>query len=180
MLLWSLSVLQTWARLPRSLSGRQPLTASDNESQVCDHHTGVVRYIGVCDVEDGEGCGLLGISGAWERLYSAIGDALLWNGPIQERVATCYPNFHENTLRQELPVDLLTRFDTLMAACTRETDPADMHGPFEVTTKDMDSAEGRKWLEELLNLYDEVTKRNAVEWERTKGTSQSRTEYSFS
>jgi hypothetical protein len=40
----------------------------------------------------------------------------------------------------------------------RETDSTGMHGPFEVSTKDMDSAEARKWLEELLNLYDEVTK----------------------
>jgi hypothetical protein len=51
-------------------------------------------------------------------------------------------------------------------ACTRETDPTGMHGPFEVTTKNMDSAEARKWLEELLYLYDEVTKRDAVEWVR--------------
>jgi len=138
-----------------------------------------VRYIGVCDVEDGEGCGLVGISGAWERLYSAIGDALLWNGPIQERVATCYPNFHENILRRELPADLLARFEAIMAACTRETDPTGMHGPFEATTKDMDSAEARKWLEELLNLYDAVTKRDAVQWERTKGISLSRTDHAF-
>jgi len=66
-----------------------------------------------------------------------------------------------------------------MASCTRETDPTGMHGPFEMTTKDMDNAEARKWLEELLNLYDEVTKRDAVQWERTKGISLSRTDYSF-
>lgn len=145
-----------------------------------DHHTSVMRRTGVCSFQDG---GKLwhqvGINYAWERLYSAIRDALLWNGPIQQRLAACYPNFHENILRQELPVDLLTRFDTIMAACTRETDPAGMHGPFEVTTKDMDGAEARKWLEELLNLYDEVTKRDAVEWEQTKSTL-SRTDHSFS
>jgi hypothetical protein len=121
----------------------------------------------------------VGINYAWERLYSAIRDALLCEGPVQQRLAACYTNFHENILRQELPVDLLTRFDTIMAACTRETNSTGMHGPFEVTTKDMDSGEARKWLEQLLNLYDEVTKRDAVEWERTKST-QSRTDHSFS
>jgi len=122
----------------------------------------------------------VGINYAWERLYSAIRDALLCEGPVQQRLAACHPNFHESILRQELPVDLLTRFDAIMAGCTRQPDPTRMHSAFVATTKEMDSAEARKWLEELLNLYDEVTKRNAVEWERTKGTSQSRTEYSFS
>jgi hypothetical protein len=112
----------------------------------------------------------MGINYAWERLYSAIRDALLCEGPVQQRLAVCCPNFHGNILRQELPGDLLTRFDAIMTACTRETDPTGMHGPFEATTKDMDSAEARKWLQELLNLYDEVTKRDAVEWERTKST----------
>jgi hypothetical protein len=122
----------------------------------------------------------VGINYAWERLYSAIHDALLCEGPVQQRLAACHPNFHENILRQELPLDLLTRFNALMEACTRQPDPTLMHGAFEVTTKDMDSAEARKWLEELLNLYDEVTKRDAVEWERTKSTSQSRIDHSFS
>ena len=120
----------------------------------------------------------MGINYAWERLYTAIRDALLCEGPVQQSLAACYTNFHENILRQELPVDLLMRFDTIMAAGIRETDSTDMHGPFEVTTKDMDSGGARKWLEELLNLYD-VTKRDAVEWERTKST-QSRTDHSFS
>jgi hypothetical protein len=47
MLLWSFSVLQTWARRPRSLSGRQPFTGSDQETQVCEHHTGVMCRTGV-------------------------------------------------------------------------------------------------------------------------------------
>ena len=121
----------------------------------------------------------MGINHVWEPLYSAIRDALLWNGRIQERLAASYPNFHENILRQELPVDLVARFDTIMAACSHKTDPTGLHGPFEVTTKDMDSAEARKWLEELLNLYDEVTKREAVDWYSTKST-QSCTEHSLS
>ena len=66
-----------------------------------------------------------------------------------------------------------------MAACTRQPDPTRMHGASAAITKEMDSAEARKWLEEILNLYDEVTKRDAVEWERTKST-QSRTDHSFS
>jgi hypothetical protein len=121
----------------------------------------------------------MGINYAWERLYSAIRDALLCEGSVQQRLAACHPNLHENILRQELPGDLLTRFDAIMAACTRQPDPTRMHGAFVATTKEMDSAEARKWLEELLNLYDEVTKRDAVEWERTKST-QSRTDHSLS
>jgi len=122
----------------------------------------------------------VGINYAWERLYSAIRDALLCEGSVQQRLAACYPNFHENILRQELPLDLSTQFQAIMAACTREPDPTGMHGAFAVTTEKMNSAEARKWLEELLSFYDEVTKRDAVEWERTKGTSQSRTNHSFS
>jgi hypothetical protein len=120
------------------------------------------------------------INSAWERLYSAIRDAVLWNGPIQERLAACCPNLRGNNLRQELPVDLLTRFNTMMAACTRETDPTGMHEPYEMTTKDMDTAEARKGLEELLNLYNEVTKRVGMECERANSTSQSHTEHLFS
>lgn len=114
---------------------------------------------------------------AWERLYSAIHDALLCEGPIQQRLAACYPNFHENTLRQELPPELLTRFDAIMAACTRAPDPTGMYGAFATTTAKMSSAEAHKWLEELLSLYDEVTKRDAVEWERNKSASQSRADH---
>ena len=121
----------------------------------------------------------MGINYAWERLYSAIRDALLCEGPVQQRLAACHTDFHENILRQELPEDPLTRFDAIMAACTRQPDATRMHGAFAATTKEMDSAEARKWLEEILNLYDEVTKRDAVEWERTKST-QSRTDHSFS
>jgi hypothetical protein len=61
----------------------------------------------------------------------------------------------------------------MMAACTREADPTGMHGAFAATVEEMNRAEARKWLEELLNLYDEVTKRDGVEWERTKTISQS-------
>jgi len=118
----------------------------------------------------------VGINYAWERLYSAIRDALLRDGPVQQRLAACHPNFHENILRQELPVNLLKRFNAIMAACTREPDSTGMHGAFDATTEKMSSAEARKWLEELLNLYDEVTKRDAVEWERTKST-QSRADH---
>ncbi|HXX56238.1 MAG TPA: hypothetical protein VEJ17_00430 [Candidatus Nitrosotalea sp.] len=121
----------------------------------------------------------LGTNYAWERLYSAIHDALLCDGPVQQRLAACYPDFHESVLRQELPAALLPRFDAIMAACTRERDPRGMHGAFAVTTEKMNSAEAQKWLEELLNLYDEVTRRDAVEWEQTKSTSQSRMDHSF-
>ena len=113
----------------------------------------------------------MGINYAWERLYSAVHDALMGEGSLQQRLAACYPDLHEITLRQELPADLLPRLDAMMAACTREPDPEGMHGAFAATVEKMNSAEARKWLEELLNLYDEVTKRDAVEWERTK-TSQ--------
>jgi len=117
------------------------------------------------------------INYAWERLYSAIRDALLCEGPIQQRLAACYPNFHENILRQELPADLLKRFDAIMTACTREPDPTGIHGTFATTADKMSNAEARRWLEELLNLYDEVTKRDAVEWEQTKSTSQPRADH---
>jgi len=120
----------------------------------------------------------VGINYAWERLYTAIRDALLCEGPIQQRLAACYPNFDENILRQELPGDLLARFDAITAACTRQPDPTRMHEAFVATTKEMDSAEARKWLEELLNLYDEVTKRDAVEWERAKSTKSPQTSFS--
>ena len=120
----------------------------------------------------------MGINYAWERLYSAIRDALLCEGPVQQRLAACHTNFHESILRQELPVDLLTRFDAIIVACARQPDPTRMHGASAASIKEMDSAEARKWLEEILNLYDEVTKRDAVEWERTKST-QSRTDHSF-
>jgi len=54
------------------------------------------------------------INYAWERLYSAIRDALLCEGPVQQRLAASHTNFHENILRQELPEDLLTRFDAII------------------------------------------------------------------
>ncbi len=120
----------------------------------------------------------MGTNYAWERLYSAIHDALLCEGSLQERLAACHANFHEN-IRQELPEDLLTRFDAIMAACTCQPDPTRMHVAFAATTKEIHSAEARKLLEEILNLYDEVTKRDAVDWERTKST-RSRTDHSFS
>ena len=121
----------------------------------------------------------MGINYAWERLYSAVRAALLHEGAVQQRLAACYPDFHEMILRQELPIDLLARFDVIMEACTREPDPTGMHGAFAATTEKMNNAEARKWLDELLNIYDEVTKRDAVEWERTKSTLRSRTDHSF-
>ena len=121
----------------------------------------------------------LGTNYAWESLYSAIHDALLCEGPVQQRLAACYPDFHEMVLRQELPAALLPRFDAIMAACTREPDTTGMHGAFAATTEKMSHAEARKWLEELLNLYDEVTRRDAVEWEQTKSTSLSHLDHSF-
>jgi hypothetical protein len=108
----------------------------------------------------------MGINYAWERFYTVVRGALLCEKPLPQRLAECYADLHAGTLRLALPADLLQRFDVMVAACTREADPTGERGTWATTTEKMSSAEARKWLEELLSLYEEATRRDALEREK--------------
>jgi hypothetical protein len=75
--------------------------------------------------------------------------------PLQKRLEGCYSIFHVLEQKGHLPPELQKRFDDMTKAWSRMPDK-DGKGRVSATTSKMDDNEARKWLEEILMLYDEV------------------------
>jgi hypothetical protein len=93
---------------------------------------------------------------AWENLYKAVHYAMQSEETLQERLVGCYVIFHVLDQHGHLPPDLQKRFDTMIAAWTREPDPGGGEGTVAATVRQMDELEARKWLEEILSLFIKV------------------------
>ena len=102
----------------------------------------------------------MGINYVWEKFHKVVRAALLSDGTPKQRLSCCVDEFHG--VEHELPPDFLQRFAPLLAACTREVDPTGEIGTWRATTLKMDDAEAKKWLDVLLSLYDEATRRDGA------------------
>lgn len=106
----------------------------------------------------------MGINYAWEKLYSAVHGAMMSTDSLPRRLEHGYTSFH--TLAHggdHLPPDLKKRFDVLMKGLTFYSDPTGLRGSVGATVDKMTDDEARKWLDEILSLYTEVTRRDAIE-----------------
>lgn len=104
---------------------------------------------------------------ASEKLGSAVLYAMRSQERLQERLQGCYTIFHPlNHHADYLPPDLRERFDEMIEAWTRLPDPEGVRGAVAVTTDRMSDDEARKWLEEVLSLYTEIERREALENEK--------------
>lgn len=100
---------------------------------------------------------------AWENLFKAVDYAAQHDGTLQDRLHGCYATFHVLSQKGHLPADLQPRFDEMIEAWTRMPDPSGTRGTVPVTLEQMDDEEARKWLGEIVSLYNEVTERYAIE-----------------
>ena len=98
---------------------------------------------------------------ASEKLASAVSYAIGSTESLQERLKGCYAYFHTLDHPGHLPSDLQARFDAMIQAFTRESDPTGKRGLVAATVDKMDDEEARRWLEEILSLYTEVETRIA-------------------
>lgn len=96
----------------------------------------------------------MGIDYASENLSNAVLYCMRTTQSLQKRLEGCYSIFHVLSQKGHLP-DLQKRFDDMIEAWTRMPDE-DGKGTVPSTTSKIDENEARRWLEEILMLYDEV------------------------
>jgi hypothetical protein len=104
----------------------------------------------------------MAINYAWEKLYSAVRGAMMSTDPLPRRLEDGYVSFHTLAHGDHLPPDLKKRFDVLKKGLTFYSDPTGLRGSVGATADKMTDDEARKWLEEILSLYTEVVRRDAL------------------
>jgi hypothetical protein len=98
----------------------------------------------------------MAINYAAENLGKAVLYCMESTKSLQERLQGCYSIFHVLSKKGSLPPDLQKRFDVMIEAWTMMPDDSGK-GTLYATTSKMDEDEARKWLEEILSLFEKVT-----------------------
>jgi hypothetical protein len=86
---------------------------------------------------------------------------MLSEGTLQDRLHDSYSGFHVLRRPGYLPPDLQKRFDTMMAAWSRDPDPSGEVGKVPITLQNMNDHECLQWIDEILSLYTAVVKLEA-------------------
>ena len=97
----------------------------------------------------------MAINYAVENLSKAVDYCMSSTQSLQERVRGCHSIFHVLSKKGSLPPDLQARFDVMIEAWTMMPDDTGK-GTVYATTSKMDDNEARRWLEEILSLFEKA------------------------
>lgn len=100
----------------------------------------------------------MSINYAWEKLYLAVSGMAHSEESLQDRLAAAYM-FNVMKLKSEdLPPDVQDKFENLGATITSKQGPK---GTVLATTAIMSDEEAKKWIDEIVSMYDAVTREYA-------------------
>lgn len=106
----------------------------------------------------------MAIDYAARKLGQVVVSAMRSDQALHLRLAGCICDLGPLTTNEDnLPPDLLQRFNEIMAACTRVTDPTSELGAAITTAQRMDRLEISLWLDKIHSLYADVLQREQRE-----------------
>lgn len=106
----------------------------------------------------------MGLDYAWQNLYKAVLGAMLSESSLQERLHGCYKDFHVLSSGEHLPPELQERWNKMLEAWNEEESTGE--GTLPATLAVMSDDDARKWLTEILSMFQEVVELRAIEKQR--------------
>jgi len=99
---------------------------------------------------------------AWEKLFSAVLSMAMGENNVQSRLYDAFLGFH--TLKTEdFPEDLQKDFNEIMNKLTEVKTQTGNEGIVRATLNVMSDMDARNLAENIVSLYTEITRRDAIE-----------------
>lgn len=106
----------------------------------------------------------MSISYGWEKLFTAVYNAITSDEPPQKRLANVYAYHLIHLQEDDVPEDVWNELKALGAAVTST---AGEQGAIAASTSKMSDEEARKWLQKVAEMFSEVAQAYGVEMQPT-------------
>jgi hypothetical protein len=104
----------------------------------------------------------MSLSYAWEKSYDAVHHLATSEGDLRKRLISVFLNDIMHIRAEELPEDIRTEFEKLMADAASE-EPVGQEGLIDATISRFSADEASRMAERVVNFYTSVVERRTLE-----------------